>query len=86
MASSPQGSASNQAIDSFVLDVEQKSVDDAYLNNSTISTFAWQGINVTIKDRESSQPKAILENVEGYVNTGNISKIQYVYILLLINS
>lgn len=55
----------------MLVDIEQKSGENAYLTNTTIGTFAWQGINVSIKDGKSSQSKAILENVEGYVNAGN---------------
>jgi hypothetical protein len=51
------------------VDVEQKAVDSS-LKNDTIRNFGWQGLTVTIKDRKTKEPKAILANVDGYVESG----------------
>jgi hypothetical protein len=65
------------ARDAFGMDVEQKAGDDTSLKNDTVRSFAWQGITVTIKDRKTKEPKAILANVDGYVEAGKF----YFYIL-----
>jgi ABC-type multidrug transport system ATPase subunit len=59
-------------LDPFALDIEQKAVDDAHLMNDTVRNFGWQGITVVVKDRKTKEPKAILENVEGFVKAGEI--------------
>ncbi|KAL3421408.1 ABC transporter [Phlyctema vagabunda] len=53
------------------LDIEQKAGDDAQITNSTVQSFAWQGINVTVKDHKTKQPKLLLDNVDGVVEAGN---------------
>jgi len=56
--------------DPFSVDIEQKAVDDAHLMNNTVRNFAWQGITVVVKDHKTKKPKAILENVDGFVEAG----------------
>lgn len=60
----------DDACASFTLDVERKTVQDTSLKNDTVRTFAWQGVTVTVKDRGTKQPKAILSNIDGYVEAG----------------
>jgi hypothetical protein len=56
--------------DVYSLDIEGKAVDDAHLRNNTVENFVWEGITVTVKDRVTKQPKAILDHVDGYVRKG----------------
>jgi hypothetical protein len=53
----------------FQVDVE-KTVDYAHLTNSSVRSFSFAGITVTVKDRQSGQPKAILNDVSGIVESG----------------
>lgn len=52
------------------LDVEQHAVAESHLRNTTVHNISWRGVNVTVKDRETKQPKLIVDNVEGYVEAG----------------
>ena len=56
--------------DSFSVDVEQKVVDEAHLQNTTVHNFTWQGVTVTVKDRNTKQPKVILDGIDGTVRAG----------------
>ncbi|KAL9637135.1 MAG: hypothetical protein Q9164_002388 [Protoblastenia rupestris] len=42
------------------------------LFNSTVKDFSWQGVTVTVKDRNTKEPKRLLENVSGNVKAGEI--------------
>ncbi|GAB7357619.1 hypothetical protein MBLNU459_g0118t1 [Dothideomycetes sp. NU459] len=46
--------------------------DYAQLTNSNIRSFAWKGVTVTVKDRQSQQPKTILSDVNGIVKAGEL--------------
>jgi Fe-S cluster assembly scaffold protein SufB len=50
--------------------VERQASAMARLENTTVYNFGWQNVTVTIKDRATKQPKAILEKVNGFVNAG----------------
>ncbi|WZH42773.1 P-loop containing nucleoside triphosphate hydrolase protein [Fusarium acuminatum] len=54
------------------MDSEQRPVAEKHLLNSTINNITWRGVTVTVKDRETKQPKAIVDNVEGIVEAGEI--------------
>ena len=56
--------------DAVTVDIEQKEVYNAHLVNDTVQTFALRGITVNVKDHKTKKPKAILENVEGFVEAG----------------
>jgi hypothetical protein len=56
--------------DASTVDIEQKEVHDAHLVNDTVQNFAWRGITVAVKDHKTKKRKAILENVEGFVEAG----------------
>lgn len=56
--------------DAVNLDIEQHAVAEAHLKNTTIKNISWRGITVTVKDRETKLPKAIVDNVEGIVEAG----------------
>ena len=59
--------------DSFSVDIEQKAVDEAHLQNTTVHNFTWQGVTVTVKDRKTKNPKVILDNINGIVSAGTCS-------------
>lgn len=42
------------------------------LRNTTVHNISWSGITVTVTDRETKQPKTLLDNVHGYVEAGEI--------------
>ncbi|KAK1999922.1 ABC transporter [Colletotrichum falcatum] len=45
---------------------------DAHLLNTTVQNISWNGIQVTVKDRETKQPKNIVHQVDGLVEAGEI--------------
>ncbi|KLO88268.1 ATP-binding cassette protein [Fusarium fujikuroi] len=54
------------------MDSEQRPVAEKHLLNTTIKNFTWCNVTVTVEDRETKQPKAIVDNVEGIVEAGEI--------------
>ncbi|KAF5633056.1 ATP-binding protein cassette [Fusarium sp. NRRL 52700] len=54
------------------MDSEQRPVAEKHLLNTTIKNFTWRNVTVTVKDRKTKQPKAIVDNVEGIVEAGEI--------------
>lgn len=42
------------------------------LRNTTVHNISWSGITVTVTDRETKQPKTLLDNVQGYVEAGEV--------------
>ena len=46
--------------------------DYAQLTNTNIRSFGWKGVTVTVKDRQSQQPKTILSDVNGIVKAGEL--------------
>jgi ABC-type multidrug transport system ATPase subunit len=57
---------------SHIMDSEQRPVAEKHLLNTTIKNFTWRDVTVTVKDRETKQPKAIVDNVQGIVEAGEI--------------
>ncbi|KAK2804510.1 hypothetical protein FQN50_006585 [Emmonsiellopsis sp. PD_5] len=53
-------------------DLESNSSDHAFLTNETVQSFSWKGVSVTVKDRETKQPKTILDNASGHVTQGEL--------------
>lgn len=52
-------------------DIEQHAMADGHLlRNTTVQHISWRGVTVTVKDRETKQPKVIVDNVEGHVEAG----------------
>lgn len=51
-------------------DVEKNATTDDLLRNTTVRSVSWSGVTVTVKDRETKQPKVIVDNAEGYVEAG----------------
>ena len=50
------------------LDVEQDSLGDSHLTNSTVRRLAWHGVCVRVSS--STQTKRILSNIDGYAEDG----------------
>ncbi|KAK1637248.1 P-loop containing nucleoside triphosphate hydrolase protein [Colletotrichum phormii] len=56
----------------FEHDVEMMGSVDAHLLNTTVQNISWEGTEVTVKDRETKQPKRIVDRVNGLVEAGEI--------------
>lgn len=56
--------------DAFNVDIEQKVVDDCHLANDTVRNYVWRGVTVVVKDHDTKQPKAILQDIAGVVEAG----------------
>lgn len=52
-------------------DLEANGDEHPFLMNETVEHFSWKAVTVTVKDRETKQPKAILSGASGYVNKGD---------------
>ncbi|ELR07707.1 hypothetical protein VC83_03755 [Pseudogymnoascus destructans] len=63
---------SGVAPDAFSSDSERGYEHHAQLKNTTVKHFIWQDVTVTVQDRATKQPKAILENVDGVVLAGEM--------------
>lgn len=50
------------------MDVEKGA--DVHLRNTTVHNITWRSVTVTVKDRQTKQAKAIVDNVEGVVEAG----------------
>lgn len=54
-------------------DVEKDAgADYAHLTNTVIQSFSWDNVTVTVKDRQTKQPKDILSGVSGSVKAGEM--------------
>lgn len=42
------------------------------LRNTAVHNISWSGVTVTVTDRETKQPKTLLDNVQGYIEAGEI--------------
>lgn len=51
-------------------DLEEGSCSEDHLVNTTVKNITWAGVTVTVKDRETKQPRTIVDNVEGIVEAG----------------
>jgi hypothetical protein len=52
------------------IDIERGVAADSHPVNTTVHSLAWQGITVTVKDRETKLPKNIVDDVHGFVEAG----------------
>ncbi|RSM19811.1 hypothetical protein CDV31_001442 [Fusarium ambrosium] len=55
-----------------IMDLEERPVAEKHLFNTTVKNLTWRGVTVTVKDRETKEPKTIVDNVEGVVEAGEI--------------
>lgn len=53
-----------------VVDVEKDAGGYAHLTNTTVRNFSWEGVTVTVRDRQTKQLKRILSDVSGVVRSG----------------
>ncbi|KZZ87295.1 ABC-2 type transporter [Moelleriella libera RCEF 2490] len=53
-------------------DPEQHSMADAHLDNTLVETFTWSGVSVTVRDRQTKNAKAIVDDASGIVHAGEI--------------
>jgi hypothetical protein len=51
-------------------DVEKSGGEYTQLINTSVHTFGWKDVTVTVNDRHTKQPKDILQNVNGIVKAG----------------
>lgn len=73
MANTPRGNCSEgepSVKETPYRDIEQHATSEDLLRNTTVRHISWSGVTVTVKDRETRQPKVIVDNVEGYVEAG----------------
>lgn len=54
----------------FHHDAEMMGAVDAHLLNTSVQNISWEGIEVTVKDRETKQPKSLIHRVDGLVEAG----------------
>jgi len=57
-------------LSSMERDIEKTAGDYAHLTNTTVRSFGWDGVTVTVKDRTTKKPKTILHSVNGFVQAG----------------
>jgi hypothetical protein len=63
------------------IDVEHGAVAaEDHLKNTTVHSLSWRDVTVTVKDRETKLPKAIVDNVEGIIHAGNFPLDPYSHI------
>jgi hypothetical protein len=55
-----------------LVDIEQQAVSESHLMNTTIHSIFWKNVTVTVQDRETKQPKAIVDGVDGIVEAGKL--------------
>lgn len=73
LASVSSGEKNSPAVDAdhtWAVDIEQRPVSNAYLLNRNVRHLIFRGITVTVKDKQTKQPHAILDNIDGVVNAG----------------
>lgn len=51
-------------------DVEKGGTDYAHLLNTTVHSFSWENVTVSVKDRKTKQPLNILSGVDGFIEAG----------------
>jgi hypothetical protein len=47
-----------------------ESAAEVHLRNEVVKNIIWKGVKVTVNDRETKQPKVIVDNVAGFVSNG----------------
>ncbi|QVM09134.1 hypothetical protein D8B26_003800 [Coccidioides posadasii str. Silveira] len=54
------------------VDLESNENEHSFLMNDTVHSFAWKGVTVNVKDRQTKKRKSILSDTSGYVNQGEL--------------
>lgn len=58
-------------------DLEANELEDTSLLNNTVHSFAWNGLIVTVKDRETKKARDLLCDASGYATQGLYSPNPY---------
>lgn len=66
-------STSNPSVE----DVEKGAMDYAHLTNTTVHSFSWENVTVSVKDRKTKQPLDILSGVDGIIEAGMYSQVPF---------
>jgi len=54
-------------------DIEKVAGSDyAHLTNSSVQSYSWENVTVTVKDRQTKERKDILSGVNGIVHAGEL--------------
>ena len=53
-----------------VRDIEKNVLDEAHLNNTTIRSLAWHGIDVEKRGWSDARPTPIISKIDGYAEAG----------------
>lgn len=61
---------SERPSDTSVIDVESQGASEEHLMNTTVQNISWKGITVTVTDRQTKQPKRLVDDLEGVVYAG----------------
>lgn len=51
------------------LDLERNEASH-FLMNGSVSQFSWSGLNVTVKDRQTKEPRDLIHDISGDVRQG----------------
>jgi hypothetical protein len=76
VALAPEGAVKvdNSRPSSANYDVEKNS-DYAHLSNTSVRSYAWENVTVSVKDRATKEPTTILSKCSGVVNAGEMLAI-----------
>lgn len=66
----PKKDATQEKITLTDIDVEQRGHDNSYLENQIVQSLSWKDVTVVVSDRETKQPKGILNAINGEVAAG----------------
>lgn len=53
-------------------DAEKMAGSYAHLTNSSVHSYSWENVTVTVKDRQTKERKDILSAVNGIVHAGEL--------------
>lgn len=53
-------------------DTERNQSEQGFLLNESISHISWQQLTVTVKDRQTKEPKDLIRDVSGSIGRGTI--------------
>ncbi|OLN81820.1 ABC transporter G family member 12 [Colletotrichum chlorophyti] len=70
--SSDTSGSNKERANGMLADLEMMGAPDAHLLNTTVQNISWEGIEVTVKDRATKQPKRIVDHVDGLVKAGEM--------------
>jgi hypothetical protein len=71
----PPAAKVNTSLPSSVHYDVEKNADYAHLSNTSVKSYAWENVTVTVKDRSTKQPTVILNKCSGIVNAGEMLAI-----------